>query len=237
MNTLSFTHTYHKAFEIVKEKPWFLIGITLITIMADSIFQFSFNLLTRYTSIILLLMMLATCLVAVWLFIGKTQILLSLVDHQPLPFRRLFSGAKLIRPMFSGLVTYQTISLLGGILFIIPGCVWAAKYSLLPILIADKGMDSREAIKKSALITDGYKWSLFLLGGALLTVSIIGVLPVKLTLALLRTAILNGPLFITIDCIGAAIFLSGYSVVLSISWLSFLIAYRQIEQEQEQGIV
>jgi len=65
-------------------------------------------------------------------------------------------------------IRYSLIVMLGFILFLIPGIIWSIKYMYVPYLVLDKSLDTNEAFKASADMTDGIKWQLIgfsLVGG------------------------------------------------------------------------
>lgn len=48
----------------------------------------------------------------------------------------------------------------GLILLIVPGVYWALKYAFAPLLVLDKELPIKEALRKSGEMTDGIKWKL-----------------------------------------------------------------------------
>jgi len=68
---------------------------------------------------------------------------------------------------------YASVLWMGMILLFFPGAIWAMKYGFINYLIIDTDMSIRQTFKKSAEMTRGTKWHLFLFG-LLLIFMIIG---------------------------------------------------------------
>ncbi|MBU0546412.1 DUF975 family protein [Patescibacteria group bacterium] len=77
---------------------------------------------------------------------------------------------------FLGSLLYSLIVLGGIILLIIPGIYWALRYQFAPLLIVDKGLKPVEALKKSAVMTEGIKWKLLLLCLVMCGINLLGML-------------------------------------------------------------
>ena len=88
----------------------------------------------------------------------------------------LWSGYTFFLDYLVGSLLYGLIVLGGLILLIVPGIIWAIKYSMFGYLIIDKDMKPVESLKKSGEITMGYKWQLFLLGLLFAGITLLGAL-------------------------------------------------------------
>lgn len=73
-----------------------------------------------------------------------------------------------------GSILYGLIVLGGLILLIVPGIIWAIKYSFYGYLIIDRAMGPVEALKRSGEITKGHKGNLFLLGLLFFGITLLG---------------------------------------------------------------
>ncbi len=84
-------------------------------------------------------------------------------------------GDKLeIKDMFAAFQNYwnavlasllvSVIVVIGFILIIIPGIIFACKLAFTPYLVVDRKMEVIEAIKESWRMTDGHAWKVFLIG-------------------------------------------------------------------------
>ncbi len=76
----------------------------------------------------------------------------------------LLSSFNLVFSYFAASVVYLLIVFGGLLMFIVPGIIWAIKYSLFAYYIVDEGLGPIEAIKASGKATKGAKFQLFLLG-------------------------------------------------------------------------
>jgi hypothetical protein len=94
---------------------------------------------------------------------GLTRIALRFCDNERGRFTDLFSCFPLFFKFLIGLILYSLIILVGTLLLIIPGIIWAIQFRFFEYLIVDKGLGPIEALRKSAAITKGAKWDLFLL--------------------------------------------------------------------------
>ena len=68
------------------------------------------------------------------------------------------------------------IVLIGFILLIVPGIVFACKLAFTPYLVVDRKMDVIGAIKESWAMTKGYSWKVFLIGLLAIPISIAGLI-------------------------------------------------------------
>jgi hypothetical protein len=70
-----------------------------------------------------------------------------------------------------------TLIFIGGlILLVVPGFVWAIKYGFASAYALDEGTDLGESLRRSAALTNGIKWDLFLQGLAFVGVMILGLM-------------------------------------------------------------
>ena len=107
---------------------------------------------------------------------GLIRVTLKLCDHEQGAFSDLFSCAPLFIKYLLASILYGLIVLGGTILLIVPGIIWAIKYMFFSYFIVDREVGPVEALKRSAEITQGAKWDLFLLGLALAGINILGTL-------------------------------------------------------------
>jgi uncharacterized membrane protein len=88
----------------------------------------------------------------------------------------LLSSFNLLLNFIGASIVYSLIVFGGTLLLIVPGVIWAIKFSLFPYFIVDKGMGPIEAIKASGNATTDEKMHLFLFGLALGGINIAGAL-------------------------------------------------------------
>jgi hypothetical protein len=68
----------------------------------------------------------------------------------------------LISRYLGGIMAYTFLSLIGLLLFVVPGIIWGIKYIFVPWLILDKKLSIKESFKVSAEMTQGRKKELFI---------------------------------------------------------------------------
>ena len=107
------------------------------------------------------------------LSLGIVSIMLRLVDGKKAEFKDLYYTTKLFNFILASLIR-TVITLVGFLLFIIPGIIFSIKFQYVEYFIVDKKMDAIDAIKASWEITKGVKWNLFLFGFLLGIINILG---------------------------------------------------------------
>ncbi len=122
---------------------------------------------------------LAAYIVTLIMQMGIIQMALRLYENKKAELKELFPTKNLFN-FFLGTILYALIVVAGLILLVVPGIYWAIKYQFTPWLIAEKGMEPINALKKSGEMTKGVKWPLFgwylvTLGINLLGMAILGV--------------------------------------------------------------
>lgn len=108
--------------------------------------------------------------------IGYTKLFLRMSDDETPKFVDIFKEYRLF---WKYLVTsiLQGLAILGGlILLIIPGIIFAIKYSFAPLILIDTKIDPIGAMKESTVLTKDKKWSLLGFYSVLALVNIAGIL-------------------------------------------------------------
>jgi uncharacterized membrane protein len=159
----------------VKQNLRFFVPLGIIVFIVESLPRLTGT--SRADSVILSV----SAAIFYWLLrtlveMGVIKIALKVEDGKKAAYGDLLSESDLLWNFLIGSAIYTVIVLAGIILFIVPGIIWATKYSYFSYLIIDKGMKPWDAIKKSGEITEGQKWHLFLLGLALAGINILGTL-------------------------------------------------------------
>jgi uncharacterized membrane protein len=108
--------------------------------------------------------------------LGIIKICLRFCDGEKREFSDLFSCYPLFFKYLIGSILYGLIVVVGLILLIIPGIVWAIKFQFFDYLIIDKGLGPIDALEKSSEITRGVKWDLFIFGILLGIINLMGLL-------------------------------------------------------------
>ncbi len=116
---------------------------------------------------------------------GSTFMFLKAMKDQKFEIKEMFSGFKdrYLNIILANLLTVAIV-IIGIIMLIIPGIIFAIKLTFVPYLVMDKNLDPVEAVKESWRMTKGYGWTIFgmgfvsifiIFGGILLL--ILGVIP------------------------------------------------------------
>lgn len=108
--------------------------------------------------------------------IGLLKIYLKFYDNQKAEISDLYNYYYLFFKYLVGSILYILIVIGGFILLIIPGIIFALRYQFFMCLIVDKELSPIEALKKSAEITKGSKWNLFLFWLVILGLNLLGFL-------------------------------------------------------------
>lgn len=92
--------------------------------------------------------------------IGYTKIVLRLEDGELPTFKNLFTEYSLFWRYLGTSILQGLVIVAGFILLIVPGIIWAIKYSFAPLILIDTNTTPLGALKESAAITKGKKWQL-----------------------------------------------------------------------------
>ena len=106
--------------------------------------------------------------------IGWTKVLLRIVDGERPSHTDLYAHHALLFRYLGAALLYALSIVAGMILFIIPGILAAVRFSMSSFLVVDRGMGPLEAMRKSAEITRGERWHLFIAGLVLAGFALLG---------------------------------------------------------------
>ncbi len=132
------------------------------------------GLLSAKDSIILTTIGIASWVLSVVILMGLIKISLKFCDNEKTEFTDLFCCFPLFFKYLFGSTLYRLTVLVGMILLIIPGIIWAIKFQFYGYFIVDKGLGPIEALKRSSEITKGAKWDLFVFNSLLLLINLLG---------------------------------------------------------------
>ncbi len=121
--------------------------------------------------------------------IGWVRIGLKLLRGETAEYEDLLRGTDRLLSYFLGSLLVGLIVIAGLILLIVPGVYWALKYMYVPYLIADKNLKIGEAMKQSALMTNGVKLKLIGYGFVQIGLVIAGTLALLIGLIAVLPAI------------------------------------------------
>jgi uncharacterized membrane protein len=169
---------FSKAFAFLFKKPILLWGISLLSV------------LMIYLVIVFGVIPIITIPVTFVIQLGMMNVYLKAFRGQEISATQLFEGfgkGKFMRNA-GGMAWRQLWIIIWSMLFFIPGIVKSYSYRMTPyIMIEDANIEATEALKKSMLLTKGYRGKMFLtdliigicIGAAVFIPSLlIGLLPI-----------------------------------------------------------
>jgi hypothetical protein len=105
---------------------------------------------------------------------GLTRISLRFADGHPGRLSDLYADIPRFFSFFFAGILYIVIVVAGLILLIVPGIMWAVRYGFYGYLVIDRGAGPLEALRKSAEITQGARWQVFLFGILMFGILLVG---------------------------------------------------------------
>ncbi|MEY4746975.1 MAG: hypothetical protein RLZZ416_24 [Candidatus Parcubacteria bacterium] len=160
---------------IFKERPWFLVGVMLLSALAgfgigeiSSLFGTS-GILGVLGALVnfLLNTLLGLCITAFMLKAHDSIRDAAIVDlWHPRPFFS-YLGATVLNGI---------IVVVGLIVLVIPGIIFGIMLLFTPYLVVDRDLTPIKALKESARITKGNRWQLFMLLILMLLINILGII-------------------------------------------------------------
>jgi uncharacterized membrane protein len=138
---------------------------------------------------------------------GIIKISLKFCDQEPARYGDLYSTYPLLLNYLAGSIIYGIMVSVGLVFLVVPGLYLAVKYQFYEYLIIDKGKGPIEAIKMSAILTQGVKWNLVLFWLMLAGINILGMLALGI----------------------------GLIATVPVSWLAMAYVYRRLQLQAENA--
>ncbi len=160
--------------EKTKKHFWFFAGLLVIAWLAQVVPTEFANLFKNKFVVLYIIFLLGAWILQFIVRMGLIRISLDVFDKGEAKLNSLFSCSKFLVDFILGSLLYLLIVVGGFILLIVPGIIWAIKYQFFAYLIIDKNLSPTQALKKSAEITEGNKWKLFLLNLLFVLINIAG---------------------------------------------------------------
>ncbi len=147
---------------------WKVLGFMVIALLPSAIIEI-LNYVNDKTdslsfAVLLFLLILAINILSIILSIGLLKVLLRMHDGENPSAGEIFSSYDVFWKYIGVSILYGLIVIGGLILLIVPGIIWAIKFSFAPIIVVDRKIGPIAALKESGLITNGYKWKLIAFG-------------------------------------------------------------------------
>jgi uncharacterized membrane protein len=178
----NFSDVLSYGWRVMKTNLWFFVGVGfafLIAIYLPAIARVvvkSLHLPKASDITLAVLLQVLGFVINTVVTIGLIKIALSFCDEQKPPFATLFDAWDCFWRYVVAAVLYSLIVLAGIILLIVPGIVWAVKFSLCYYFVIDKGLGPIQALKASSRTTMGVKWQLFGFGLLCGLINLLGLL-------------------------------------------------------------
>jgi len=144
----------------MKENLGFFIGLILVVGLISIAMELVQNLVLKNIPLLSILFTIFSLFVHIVIGMGMIRIALRFCSGEKGSFGDFFSCLPLFFKYLGGSILYALIVIGGLILLIFPGVIWSIKFQYYSYLIIDQGLGPVEALKKSAAITRGAKWSL-----------------------------------------------------------------------------
>ena len=165
---------------VMKANLWFFVGLGFLYLIISIVPDIARGVLKTLhlpkasdTTLEILLQVLGL-VINIVLAIGLIKIALSFCDEQKPRIGTLFDAWGCFWRVVGTGILYGLIILAGFILLIVPGIIWAVKFSLCYYFVIDKGLGPIEALKASSRTTMGVKWQLFGFGIVCALINLLG---------------------------------------------------------------
>ena len=190
MNTFSASGAISSGWQTFKSRPWFFVAVTvLVGVISGITGQFT-KTGNGQTIILVGVGFVVTFVISMFVKMGTINVYLKAQQNaQAVRFEDLWAPQRAVSFILASLLV-GVIVVIGLILLIVPGIMWALRYCFVPYLVMDKGLDVTAALSESATITYGHKWQLLGLGCLIALLNILGA--VCLLVGLLVTIPVSG---------------------------------------------
>ena len=178
----SFSDVLGYGWRVMKANFWFFVGLGLVYFIISNIPNMIDGVAEHLDpSKPTLVVLNVTTTILGWVInivlgIGLIKIALSFCDERKPVFGTLFDAWDCFWRYVGAAILYGLIVLAGLILLVIPGIIWAIKFSLCFYFVIDKGLDPIEALKASSRTTMGVKWQLLGFGILCGLINLLGML-------------------------------------------------------------
>ena len=121
-------------------------------------------------------------IIATILQVGFIKITLNISGNKTVTLALIVKSYKLFVRHIAGCVFYLSVVLIGLILGVLPGVIWAVQYSLWPFVMVNKNVDVLTSFKESKRITKGHCRTLYVLYASLIGGVLVSIIPLGIGL-------------------------------------------------------
>lgn len=175
-NSFSVSEALSFGWEKVKANFLFLILLMIVSFVGPNLLYMIKGMLGLDSAFYNLAFSLASWILSIIISMGVLKIYLKVVDGQPFKLEDILSTAHLWLKYLIGSLLYGIIIMIGLLLLVVPGIIFAIKYQYLIYLVVDEELGPLEALGKSGRITSGNKFNLFVWGLVMVLVNVVGAL-------------------------------------------------------------
>jgi len=172
MSTFSKREALSFGWQRFKERPFFLIGLFLITTIISAITGFVAD--EVGTGGVAAVINLLDFAIQIIISMGITLILLRTYDKVETDYADLVEPIHLFWKYLVMTILVLVVVVFGFVLFIIPGIIAGLALSFASYLIVDRNLGPIEAMKKSMELTHGHRWNLFIFALSIFFINILG---------------------------------------------------------------
>ena len=159
-------------FELAKKNLLFFILLFVIVMLITAVMT-SLRLATIHSPLAAFVIWIAQTVLDLVVGMGLIYISLKFLDKKKPTYKDLFYYKPIVNYFLTSVVR-GLIILVGFILLIVPGIIFAVRLKFAVYLVIDKNLDPVEAIKTSWRMTKGSAWNLFFFGILLGLINILG---------------------------------------------------------------
>lgn len=159
------------------KKNWgTLLGVTLLYFLIPIIPELIVQAYPDMNGILLFILSILHFVLIVIATMGFLTICLKVARQEEFSFGDFFKNIHLFPSFLLAFVLYYLGTVVGIILFVIPGIYFCVKYNLWPYFILDRSFKGLESLKASGQTMYGAKWDMFLFIIGAIFVNVIGLL-------------------------------------------------------------
>lgn len=151
-----------------------MVLLSLVSSLSDFLVNNHFKEIEPTASILSLLF----SLVLMFFYFNIVRAMLRMVDGGRPVLEDLFLYDRSFWLYFFGLCLYTIVTVVGTVLFILPGIYFSLRYGQYLYIIADRQLGPIDAFRESARLTNGVKWQLLGLGFLSYLLIVVGLLVV-----------------------------------------------------------
>jgi len=174
MQTFSKVEALSFGWHRFKERPFFLIGLFIITTVISAISGYVADEIGNGgAGVVINLLDFA---IQIIIGIGITLILLRVYDKVETDYADLLEQVHLFWKYLVMTILVLVVVVFGFVLFIVPGIIAGLALSFAPYLIVDRNLGPIEAMKQSVEMTHGHRWNLFIFALTIFFFNLLGAL-------------------------------------------------------------